>query len=455
MGVSVLDAGWDSVRQREELRRYAPGRDAPVERLPAREKADIVGRLRWDVVQAQVVFLTYPQLLDGAAFAALSAADLVDLLAVRAVGGGGVLPVRVNARDADLGGQLTSMLSAGFRFSSLSVPDADCLRLGVALAERAAARPAAAARHLAEDGPVEAARRMLLEADVLEPDLVRRTVGRWSQWLDLAEGGQLRVGPLRPVEPAALRPPQDGVPVRGAAGGSVLDGWASGEYDVGGLPNRSRVYAALDHLRAGGDAMDIRDAEVLRAAIDDAYYRAIAAGEGCPLRLRSVRPGVRRRRARQADPERVVLMPTHFERRLGAMTADEWQGFTDEAAQPLATWWAERAPAALQEVADLLGARTPEPPSRDDTSPRLTRVRGMARWVGGQSVATAANGAASLLTSSLLGGAGTVSALAAGGAGHLLPEILIAVTGADVTRIAAGHLTGLTRRYDLMELPAA
>ncbi|MFD7615305.1 hypothetical protein [Streptomyces sp. NPDC059828] len=63
---AVLSTGWDSVRQRARLSAQAPGGGAPAERLTALGRAELLGRLRWEVIQGGSLFLSYPQLLDGA-----------------------------------------------------------------------------------------------------------------------------------------------------------------------------------------------------------------------------------------------------------------------------------------------------------------------------------------------------------------------------------------------------
>lgn len=130
-----------------------------MERLSELGRAELLGRLRWEVIQGGSLFLTYPQLLDGAAFAVFRPAALLDELAVRAIGGGAVLPIRVSSRNADLAGQLIALLSTGFLFSSLPVPDEQCVRLQRELAVRADAEGAAAA--LAAEGPVGMADQLL------------------------------------------------------------------------------------------------------------------------------------------------------------------------------------------------------------------------------------------------------------------------------------------------------
>lgn len=243
---AVLSTGWDSVRQRATLSTHAAGAATPVERLTALGRAELLGRLRWEVIQGGSLFLSYPQLLDGAAFAVLRPAALLDELAIRTIGGGAMLPIRVNSQGADLAGQLIAMLSSGFLFSSLPIPDEQCLELQRELAARADGEAAVAA--LAAEGPVVMADRLLAATGVLDPPLRRRTVARWGDWLEAAERGLLEVSPLVPADfetAYAVRPPPRPEDVAGDQGRAVLAAWTGGDFDVRGRPNRSRLYESL------------------------------------------------------------------------------------------------------------------------------------------------------------------------------------------------------------------
>ncbi|WNM29547.1 hypothetical protein RKE30_03630 [Streptomyces sp. Li-HN-5-11] len=444
---AVLSTEWDSVRQRARLSAQAPEGTAPVERLSELGRAELLGRLRWEVIQGGSLFLTYPQLLDGAAFAVFRPAALLDELAVRAIGGGAVLPIRVSSRNADLAGQLIALLSTGFLFSSLPVPDEQCVRLQRELAVRADAEGAAAA--LAAEGPAGMADRLLAATGVLDTPLRRRTVARWSDWLEAAERGLLEVSSLVPADYAtayALRPPPRPEDLAGDEGRAVLDAWISGELDVKGLPNRSRLYERLDPLLRSGDPVARADAQTLRDSFDETYYRAIAVSEGCLLGLASPRRGVRRREASTlVEQTPVVTYPTRFELRLGLMSAAQWQRYTDDAAEALTRWWQQRDLAALQEVGDLLAARTKEPPAGGVDDVSVTRLQRFAQSARGVTAQMVAGGGMSLATSLL--GEGTSGAFAAGAGGALAP-VVVAAVAAGVTR-----LTGFRGRYDVIELP--
>ncbi|MFG2948997.1 hypothetical protein [Streptomyces adustus] len=426
-----------------------PGATAPVERLSSLERAELLGRLRWDVIQGGSLFLTYPQLLDGAAFAALRPAALLDELAVRAIGGGAVLPIRVNSRDADLAGQLIAMLSTGFLFSSLPIADEQCLRLQRELAVRADGEAAVAA--LAAEGPVGLADRLLAQTGVLDDSLRRRTVARWRDWLEAAERGLLEVSPLVPADYAtayALRPPPRPEVAATDEGRAVLAAWTGGELDVNGLPNRSRLYESLDPLLRSGDPAAQADAQTLREAFDETYYRAIAAGEGCLLGLTSPRRGVRRREAAAlVEQTPVVIYPTRFELRLGLLSGAQWQRYTDDAADALGNWWHHRDLTALQEVGDLLAERTKEPPAGGVHEVPVTRLQRFVRSARGVTTQTVAGGGMSLATSLL--GQGMPGAFVAGAGGALAPVVVAAVS-AGVSR-----LTDFRGRYDVIELPGA
>ncbi|MEU3980190.1 hypothetical protein AB0F77_08770 [Streptomyces sp. NPDC026672] len=436
------------MRQRSRLSGPAAGATVPMERLPAFERAELLGRLRWEVIQGGSLFLTYPQLLDGALFAVLRPAALLDELAIGAIGGGAVLPIRVNSRDADLAGQLTAMLSTGFLFSSLPIPDDQCLRLQRELAARADAEAARAV--LAAEGPLGAADRLLAATGVLDTPLRRRTVARWGDWLEAADRGRLEVSPLVPADYAtayALCPPPRPQDAASDEGRAVLAAWTGGEFDVNGLPNRSRLYESLDPLQGSGDRAVRTDAQMLRESFDETYYRAIAASEDCLLGLASPRRGVRRREAAtMGEQTPVVIYPTRFELRLGLMSGEQWQRFTDDADDALTRWWHRRDLAALQEVGDLLAGRTKEPPAggvTDDVSvTRLQRFVQGARGATAQMVAGGGMG----LASSLLG-QGTSGAFASGAGGALAP-VVVAAVAAGVTR-----LTDFRGRYDVIELP--
>ncbi len=444
---AVLSTEWDSVRQRARLSTGSGGPAAPVERLPELTRAEGLGRLRWEVVQGGSLFLTYTQLLDGAVFAALRPAELLDELAVRAIGGGAVLPVRVNARNADLAGQLTAMLSTGFLFSSLPLPDDRCLRLQRELAARADAEAAAAA--LAEEGPAATVDRLLAATGVLDTPLRRRTVARWREWLEAAEHGLLEVSPLTPADYAtayALRPPPRPEDLTSAEGRAVLAAWTGGELDTGGMPSRSRLYEHLAPLGQSGDPATRADARMLRESFDETYYRAIAASEGCLLGLASPRRGVRRREAAPlAGRTPVVMYPTRFELRLGLMSSREWQRYTDDAAEALTRWWQRRDLEALQEVGDLLAQRTKEPPPGGTDEVPVTRLQRFTRTTGSITAQMTAGGGMSWASSLL--GQETLGVLAAGAGGVLAPVVVAAVTA------GAHRLTGFRGRYDVVEIP--
>lgn len=444
---AVLSTGWDSVRQRATLSTHAPGAAAPVERLTALGRAELLGRLRWEVIQGGSLFLAYPQLLDGAAFAALRPAALLDELSIRSIGGGAVLPIRVNSRDADLAGQLIAMLSSGFRFSSLPIPDEQCLRLQRELAARADGEAAVAA--LAAEGQVGMADRLLAATGVLDTALRRRTVARWGDWLEAAERGLLEVSPLVPADyesAYAVRPPPRPEDAASDEGRAVLAAWTGGELDVRGLPNRSRLYESLAPLLRSADPAARADAVMLRESFDETYYRAIAAGEGCLLGVAAPRRGLRRREAAvHAERTPVVTYPTWFELRLGLMSGEQWQRYTDDAADALAGWWQRHDLAALQEVGDLLGGRTKEPPAGGVNEVPVTRIQRVVRSARGITAQMAAGGGLSLAADML--GEGAPAVLAAGAGGALAPVVVAAV--------AAGlpRLTDYRGRYDVIELP--
>ncbi|MGW3242822.1 hypothetical protein [Streptomyces sp. NPDC001070] len=446
---AVLSTEWDSLRQRATLSAGAPGRAAPVERADARTRAELLGRLRWEVLQGGGLFLAYSQLLDGAAFAVLRPAELLDELALRAVGGGAMVPIRVNARGADLAGQLVALLARGFLFSSLPLPDEQCLRLQRELGARADA--AAAAATLAAEGPAVTADRLLAATGVLGTPLRRRMVSRWNDWLEAADRGQLEVSELRPADWATAYavqpPPPPGMPATDE-GRAVLAAWAGGEFDVDGMPHRSRLHERLAPLlRAPAPAVRA-DAEALRDAFDESYYRAIAAGEGCALGLSATRHGVPRAEAEAlGEHTPVVAWPTRFQLRLGLLTAAQWQRFTDDAADALTAWWQRRDLAALQDVGDMLGGRTKEPPEGGADEVPVTRVQRIARVVRGLGTETAAAGGLSVAAGVL--GQGTLGAFAAGAAGALAPVVVAAVSA------GLPRLRGYRGRYDVMEFPAS
>lgn len=443
---AVLSTEWDSVRQRARLSSDVPGGTHPVERLTAFQRAELLGRLRWEIIQGGSLFLTYPQLLDGAVFAALRPAALLDEIAIRAIGGGAVLPIRVNSRNADLAGQLIAMLSTGFLFSSLPIPDEHRLRLQRELAAHADAEAAVAA--LTEEGPVGLADRLLAATDVLGTPLRRRTVARWADWLAAADRGLLEVSPLTPADYAtayALRPPPRPEDAASDEGRAVITAWTTGEFDINGLPSRSRLYERLDSLLHSSDPSGQADAEMLRESFDETYYRAIAASEGCLLGLASPRRAIRRRTAMTlAERTPVVIYPARFELRLGLMSGEQWQRYTDDAADALTAWWHERDLAALQEVGDLLAGRTKQPAGGvDEVS--VTRLQRFAQGVRGVTAQMVAGGGMSLATSLL--GEGTPGVFAAGAGGALAP-VVVAAVATGVTR-----LTDFRGRYDVIELP--
>ncbi|MFB8273638.1 hypothetical protein ACFC96_44725 [Streptomyces sp. NPDC055955] len=415
--------------------------------MTALERAELLGRLRWEVVQGGSLFLTYPQLLDGAAFAVLRPSALLDELAIRAIGGGAVLPIRVNSRNADLAGQLIAMLATGFLFSSLPIPHEQCLRLRRELAFRADDQAAVAA--LAAEGPVGMADQLLAATSVLDTPLRRRTVARWGDWLEAAERGLLEVSPLAPADYAtayALRPPPRPEECASDVGRAVLAAWTSGEFDVNGLPSRSRLYDGLEPLLRSGDPAAQADAQTLRESFDETYYRAIAASEGCLLGLASPRRGIRRREAATlVEQTPVVIYPTRFELRLGLMNGEQWQRYTDDAADALTSWWHQRDLAALQEVGDLLAERTKEPPAGGADEVSVTRLQRFTQGARGVTAQMVAGGGVSLATSLL--GAGAPGAFAAGAGGALTP-VVVAAVATGVTR-----LTDFRGRYDVIELP--
>ncbi|MET8468930.1 hypothetical protein ABZY90_00970 [Streptomyces sp. NPDC006422] len=445
---AVLSTEWDSVRQRARLSADASGAGVPLERPSARQRAELLGRLRWEVIQGGSLFLVYPQLLDGAAFADLRPAELLDELAVRAIDGGAALPLRVNARGADLAGQLIGMLTTGFVFYSLPLPESQCLLLHRELSARSDRE--SAAELLAAEGPAGAADRLLAATGVLDAPLRRRTVARWRHWLDAADSGLLRVSSLTPADyPAAyaLCPPPRPDALSSTAGRAELEAWTSGRYDRNGLPNRSLLHENLDPLLRSGDAAERADAQMLRESFDETYYRAIAISEGCALGLSSPRRGLLRRETTGLPAStRVVLFPTRFELRLGLMTAAEWQRFTDEAADALTGWWRRQDLAALQEVGDLLAGRTKEPASGGEDEVPVTRLQRFVRQASGATAQMVAGGGMSAATG-ILGG-GLPGAFAAGAGGALAPMLVAAVT-AGVNRL--GSFRG---RYDVIELPS-
>ncbi|WP_328630882.1 hypothetical protein [Streptomyces sp. NBC_00356] len=185
---------------------------------------------------------------------------------------------------------------------------------------------------------------------------------------------------------------------------------------------------------------------MLRESFDETYYRAIALSEGCALGLASPRRGLLRRQAAELPTStRVVLFPTRFELRLGLMTAAEWQRCTDEAADALTGWWQRRDLAALQEVGDLLAARTKEPASGGEDEVSVTRLQQFVRQASGISAQVVAGGGMSAATGVL--GGGMPGAFAAGAGGALAPMLVAAVT-AGVNRLSA-----FRGRYDVIELP--
>jgi hypothetical protein len=462
---AVFSSRWDSVRQRALLASYAPtGHGIPVERVPSEGRAELLGQLRWQVVQGRTVFLSYAQLLDGAAFAALRPAELLDELAIRTVGGGATLPLRVNSRGADLAGQLVAMLSKGFLLSSLPLEDAQRRRLQRELAARAETWTGAAARSTSAGERLAAVDRMLADTGVLEPPLRRRLCARWGDWIGAAERGELEVSPLVPADFAgayAIQPPPRPDLLRSDAGRAVLAVWTGGGLDVGGLPNRSLLYERVAPLLDASDPERRADGALLRDAFDDAYHRAIALGEHCLCNL-PVRRQVRRGRETDALPDGAPLVrfPTRFELRLGLMGGEEWQRFADEAAQALTAWWETRDVAALQEVGDLLDGRTPEPgEARGGRArvggwgePEVTRIQRYVRAARGAGAEAAAAGGMSAAAS--VAGQGMTAAFVAGAAGALAPTVLAAVVGVGraAGRLRAGDLRG---SFDVVELPGA
>ncbi|MFJ5219054.1 hypothetical protein ACIP98_30620 [Streptomyces sp. NPDC088354] len=447
---AVLSTAWDSVRQRATLGAYAPGGGAvPAERLDAQGRAELLGRLRWEVVQGGSLFLVYAQLLDGAAFHVLRPRELMDELALRAVGGGAMLPIRVNARDADLPGQLVALLSTGFLFSSLPLSEEQCLRLQRELGSRA--DPSAAAALLADAGPVAAADRLLAATGVLGTALRHRVVARWGDWLEAAARGQVEVSPLVPADYAtayAVQPPPRAGDLGSDEARAVLAEWTGGALDAGGMPSRSRLYARLDPLLHSADPAVRADAATLREAFDATYYRAIAAGEGCSLGLPAARHGVDRGQvAELAARTPLVSFPTRFELRFGLMTSAQWQRFTDDAADALRAWWEHHDITALQEVGDLLGGRTKEPLRGRGAEVPVTRIQRIGRAVRGVGAEAVAGGGLSLAAGVL--GQDVLGVFASGAAGVLAPVLVAAVTA------GLPRLRGYRGRYDVIELPGA
>ncbi|MFD7615304.1 hypothetical protein [Streptomyces sp. NPDC059828] len=324
----------------------------------------------------------------------------------------------MNSRNADLAGQLIAMLSTGFLFSSLPIPDEQCLRLQRELAAHGDSEAAVAA--LPAESPVGMADRLLAATGVLDTPLRRRTVARWGDWLEAAGRGLLEVSPLVPADYAAayaMRPPPRPEDTASEDGRAVLTAWTSGEFDVNGLPHRSRLYESLDSLLRSGDPAAQADAQMLRESFDETYYRAIAASEGCLLGMPSPRRGVRRREAamlREQTP--VVAYPTRFELRLGMMSGEQWQRYTDDAADALTGWWQRHDLVALQEVGDLLGARTKEPPPGGLDEAPVTRLQRFVQTTRGVTAQVAAGGGMGLVTSLLAEGTAAGFAGGAGGA---------------------------------------
>ncbi|GAA2940661.1 hypothetical protein GCM10010446_27410 [Streptomyces enissocaesilis] len=450
---AVLSSGWDSVRQRALLGAY--GTDGvPQERATAESRVELLGRLRWEVIQGGVVFLTYTQLLDGAAFAVLRPAELLDELAIRAVGGGAMLPVRVNARDADLGAQLLAMLSRGFLLSSLPLSGERCHRLQHRLAEAGGGVAASGA-----DGPVDAVDRLLRASGELDPALRLRLVARWRDWLEAAGRGLLEVRDLAPADyptAYAVQPPPAPGELRSDAGRGVLEAWTGRALDVGGMPNRSLLYDRLEPLTRAAGRAERDDAELLRESFDETYYRAIAAGERCMLALAAPRRGVRRREAEALTGEApLVTFPTGFERRLGLMPGEDWQRFADDAADALGRWWEARDPAALQEIGELLGGRTKDPGSGGPAAggAPMTRIQRAVRTVGGRTgELTAAGGLGA--AANLVAGEGLLGDAVSGMAGTMVP-VVVAVVLAGGRAVGRRSLDAYRGRCDVVELPTA
>ncbi|MGW7053293.1 hypothetical protein [Streptomyces sp. NPDC054887] len=444
---AVLSSAWDSRRQRALLGADGP-EGVPRERPTPEDRVELLGRLRWEVLQGGVAFLTYAQLLDGAAFAALRPPELLDELAIRAVGGGAMLPVRVNARDADLGAQLVAMLSRGVLLASLPLSVERCRRLQHRLAEVGAAVTA-------DDGPVEAVDRLLRATGELDTPLRLRLVARWGDWLEAAGRGLLEVRGLTPADYAtayAVQPPPEPGELASEEGRAVLAAWTGGALDVGGMPNRSLLHDRLAPLSGGADPARRADAELLMEAFDEAYYRAIAAGEHCMLALAAPRRGMSRRRAAPGTGQApVVTFPTHFERRLGLMPGEDWQRFADDASDALARWWQARDPAALQEMGDLLGARTKDPGGGGADAAPLTRVQRAVRVAGGRGGELTAAGTLGA-AASLVAGEGLLGDAVSGMAGALVPTVVTVVVagGRAVGRHALDAYRG---RCDVVELP--
>jgi hypothetical protein len=480
----ALGTEWDSVRQRATVAGLAGGAAAgvPPEQLRDGERARLLGRLRWEVLLSGTVFLTFAQLLDGAAFHVLLPERLLDELGLRAVESGAALPLRVNAAGGDLDAQLVAMLGRGFLMSSLPVDDACRERVRHGLADQAAGGHAPVGAEAGGDGRdaeagggagwgaeaggaagwgAEAASRLLAGTGALSPALCRRITARWHEWLLAAGRGKLEVTPASGADFAAayaLSPPPDPADLTTPAARDVLAAWRAGRFDMDGALLRSALHAATEPLLDAGDEAErgdrrlLRDdARLLREAADQAYYRAIALGEGCGLSRPVLRTEVSRRgvaAARQA-PENaaVVRFPSAAVERLGLLTVDGWQRFTDRAEEALRRWWAADDPEALQSVADELAGCTRRPPAgaagRDDA----TRVR---RWLPGVAETVRETAiAAGLAAAPLALGSGAVVASGLGAAGVVTPKVVAAVVSGGRGR------PGRFGRRDILELPWA
>ncbi len=322
---AVLSSGWDSVRQRALLGAY--GTDGvPQERATAESRVELLGRLRWEVIQGGVVFLTYTQLLDGAAFAVLRPAELLDELALRAVGGGAMLPVRVNSRDADLGAQLLAMLSRGFLLSSLPLSGERCRRLQHRLAEAGGGAAAPGA-----DGPVDAVDRLLRATGELTPRCgCASSPAGATGWKPPGAGcWRCVIWPRRTTPPRTpcSRRPRPGNCAAMRAGGcwrrgpAVRSTWA-------GCPTAACCTTGSNRCpgpRTGPNATTPSCCGSPSTRPTTGPSRRASAAW---LALAAPRRGVRRREAAALTGEMpLVTFPTDFARRLGLMPGEDWQRF--------------------------------------------------------------------------------------------------------------------------------
>ncbi|MER6995174.1 hypothetical protein [Streptomyces sp. NPDC000410] len=140
-----------------------------------------------------------------------------------------------------------------------------------------------------------------------------------------------------------------------------------------------------------------------------------------------------------------MTYPTRFELRLGMMSGEQWQRYTDEAADALTGWWQRHDLVALQEVGDLLGARTKEPPPGGSDEVPVTRLQRFVQTTRGVTTQMVAGGGMGLAASLL--GQGTAAGVASGAGGALVPVVVAAVSA------GLPRLTGFRGRCDVIELP--